>query len=203
MGTAGQRCTTLRRLFVHEDVYEAFVGRLKAAYGSVRVGDPREDAVLIGPLIDAAAHEAMKRALADARAAGATVIGGERVETGDAEAFYVRPALVEIGEQAPVVKRETFAPILYVMRYRELAEAIALQNDVAQGLSSSIFTLDLREAELFTSASGSATAASPTSTSGPRARRSAGRSAARRRPAAAANPARTAGGPICAAPPTR
>jgi aldehyde dehydrogenase (NAD+) len=155
MGTAGQRCTTLRRLFVHEDVYEALVGRLKAAYGSVRVGDPREDGVLIGPLIDAAAHEAMKRALADARAAGATVIGGERVETGDAEAFYVRPALVEIGEQAPVVKRETFAPILYVMRYRELAEAIALQNDVAQGLSSSIFTLDLREAELFTSASGS------------------------------------------------
>jgi aldehyde dehydrogenase (NAD+) len=155
MGTAGQRCTTLRRLFVHEDVYEAFVGRLKAAYGSVRVGDPREDGVLIGPLIDAAAHEAMQKALADARAAGATVIGGERVETGDAEAFYVRPALVEIGEQAPVVKRETFAPILYVMRYRELAEAIALQNDVAQGLSSSIFTLDLREAELFTSASGS------------------------------------------------
>jgi aldehyde dehydrogenase (NAD+) len=155
MGTAGQRCTTLRRLFVHEDVYEALVGRLKAAYGSVRVGDPREDGVLIGPLIDAAAHEAMQKALADARAAGATVIGGERVETGDAGAFYVRPALVEIGEQAPVVKRETFAPILYVMRYRELAEAIALQNDVAQGLSSSIFTLDLREAELFTSASGS------------------------------------------------
>jgi aldehyde dehydrogenase (NAD+) len=155
MGTAGQRCTTLRRLFVHEDIYEAFVSRLRMAYGSVRVGDPREDGVLIGPLIDAAAYEAMQKALADARAAGGTVVGGERIETGGAEAFYVRPALVEIGEQAAVVKRETFAPILYVMRYRELADAIASQNDVAQGLSSSIFTLDLREAELFTSATGS------------------------------------------------
>jgi aldehyde dehydrogenase (NAD+) len=155
MGTAGQRCTTLRRLFVHEDVYEVFVGRMKAAYGSVRVGDPREDGVLIGPLIDAAAYEAMQKALADARAAGGKVVGGDRVETGDAEAFYVRPALVEIGEQAAVVKRETFAPILYVMPYRELSDAIAEQNDVAQGLSSSIFTLDLREAELFTSAAGS------------------------------------------------
>ncbi|WP_337187478.1 aldehyde dehydrogenase family protein [Phenylobacterium sp.] len=153
MGTAGQRCTTLRRLFVHEDVYDAFVPRLKAAYASVKVGDPRAAGVLVGPLIDAAAFELMQAALADARAAGGGVTGGERAPMG--AAYYARPALVEIGDQAEVVKRETFAPILYVMRYRDLEDAIARQNDVPQGLSSSIFTNDLREAELFVSARGS------------------------------------------------
>ncbi len=153
MGTAGQRCTTLRRLFVHESVYDAFVPRLKAAYGSVKVGDPREAGTLVGPLIDAQAFDLMQTALADAKAAGGAVTGGERVEMG--EAFYARPALVEIDRQADVVKRETFAPILYVMKYRDLDEAIALQNDVPQGLSSSIFTNDMREAELFISARGS------------------------------------------------
>ena len=153
MGTAGQRCTTLRRLFVHEDVYEVFVPRLKAAYASVKVGDPRAPGVLVGPLIDPAAFELMQAALADARAAGGAVTGGERVPMG--EAHYARPALVEIGDQTEVVKRETFAPILYVMRYRDLEDAIARQNDVPQGLSSSIFTNDLREAELFVSARGS------------------------------------------------
>jgi aldehyde dehydrogenase (NAD+) len=153
MGTAGQRCTTLRRLFVHESVYDAFVPRLRAAYASVKVGDPREAGTLVGPLIDAQAFELMQAALADARAAGGRVTGGERVEAG--EAFYARPALVEMDGQADVVKRETFAPILYVMTYADLEEAIARQNDVPQGLSSSIFTNDMREAELFISARGS------------------------------------------------
>ena len=161
MGTAGQRCTTLRRLFVHEAVYDAFLPRLKAAYGSVPVGDPRKAGTLVGPLIDAAAFEGQQKALADARAAGGHVTGGERAHiAGCPDAVYVRPALIEMpllaeDGQADVVRRETFAPILYVMRYGDLAEAIRLQNDVPQGLSSSIFTTDLREAELFMSARGS------------------------------------------------
>ncbi|ACG79455.1 NAD-dependent aldehyde dehydrogenase [Phenylobacterium zucineum HLK1] len=154
MGTAGQRCTTLRRLFVHESIYDGFVGALKAAYASVPVGDPRQAGVLVGPLIDAASFDGMQKSLADARAAGGQVQGGERVEMGE-EAFYVRPAIVEMPGQTDVVKRETFAPILYVMKYRDIEEAIALQNDVPQGLSSSIFTNDMREAELFISARGS------------------------------------------------
>lgn len=153
MGTAGQRCTTLRRLFVHQSRYDAFLPRLKAAYGSVKVGDPRAPGTLVGPLIDQAGYDLMQTALADARAAGGKVTGGDRVEMG--EAFYVRPALVEMAGQSQVVKRETFAPILYVMAYRDLDEAIALQNDVPQGLSSSIFTNDMREAEIFISARGS------------------------------------------------
>jgi aldehyde dehydrogenase (NAD+) len=155
MGTAGQRCTTLRRLFVHESLYDAFAARLKAAYASVPVGDPREAGTLVGPLIDRAAFAAMQTSLADARAAGGQVSGGEAVEVAGGEAAYVRPALVEMPAQAEVVRRETFAPILYVMKYRDLADAIALNNDVPQGLSSSIFTNDMREAELFTSARGS------------------------------------------------
>jgi aldehyde dehydrogenase (NAD+) len=146
MGTAGQRCTTLRRLIVHESLYEPFVARLKAAYASVRIGDPRDPATLVGPLIDEAAAEAMAGALRDARAAGGQVTGGERL---DGPGVYVRPALVEMPAQTDVVRRETFAPILYVTPYRDLADAIALNNDVPQGLSSSIFTLDLREAERF------------------------------------------------------
>ncbi|MBX3481889.1 aldehyde dehydrogenase family protein [Phenylobacterium sp.] len=153
MGTAGQRCTTLRRLFVHESVYDAFLPRLKAAYASVKVGDPREAGVLVGPLIDQAALMGMQRALEDARQAGGQVHGGGAVDL--AQGCYARPALVEMPAQADVVKRETFAPILYVMRYRDLDAAIALQNDVPQGLSSSIFTNDMREAELFISARGS------------------------------------------------
>ena len=161
MGTAGQRCTTLRRLFVHDSLYDALLPRLKAAYGSVSVGDPRKAGTLVGPLIDAGALAGQQRALADAQAAGGQITGGERVDVaGSPESVYVRPALVEMprlaeGGQAEVVRRETFAPILYVMRYSDLAEAIGLQNDVPQGLSSSIFTNDLREAELFTSARGS------------------------------------------------
>jgi len=155
MGTAGQRCTTLRRLFVHESIYDAFVPRLKQAYASVKVGDPLEAGVLVGPLIDGAAFEAMQRALAEAKSAGGIVVGGERVSFGGGAAFYARPALIEMPQHDGPVLKETFAPILYVMKYRDLGEAIALQNAVPQGLSSSIFTNDLREAELFLSARGS------------------------------------------------
>lgn len=155
MGTAGQRCTTLRRLFVHESVYDTFVSRLKAAYATVPVGDPRTAGVLVGPLIDRTAFDAMQSALDEARAAGGRVTGGARVDAAGPEAFYAAPALVEIDRQAEIVKHETFAPILYVMRYAELGDAIAAQNDVAQGLSSSIFTLNIREAELFVSGEGS------------------------------------------------
>ncbi len=151
MGTAGQRCTTLRRLIVHESVYDRLVTRLKQVYASVQVGDPRENTTLVGPLIDEQAFEGMRKALAEA---GGTVWGGERVVVG-AGGFYVKPALVELPAQNEVVKRETFAPILYVMKYRQFEEAIAVHNDVPQGLASSIFTTDLREAEFFLSAAGS------------------------------------------------
>jgi aldehyde dehydrogenase (NAD+) len=156
MGTAGQRCTTLRRLFVHENVYEKLVPRLKQVYGSARIGDPRDDSTLIGPLIDRLAYEEMQKSLNEARAAGGQVTGGERTCTGSfAEAFYVRPALAEMPAQTATVRRETFAPILYIMRHRDFEEAIRLHNDVPQGLASSIFTTDMREAELFLSAQGS------------------------------------------------
>jgi aldehyde dehydrogenase (NAD+) len=154
MGTAGQRCTTLRRLFVHDSVYDALLPRLKAAYASVGVGDPREAATLVGPLIDEGALERMQAALAKAKADGGVIHGGERAE-GVPGGAYVRPALVEMPEQTAVVCMETFAPILYVIRYTRLEEAIAQQNAVAQGLSSSIFTNDMREAELFVSSQGS------------------------------------------------
>lgn len=156
MGTAGQRCTSLRRLMVHETIYEDLVGRLKQVYSSVGVGDPRAEGTLVGPLIDERAFAGMQAALREANAGGAVITGGERVAMdAGADAFYVRPALVEVAEQSEVVKRETFAPILYVLKYVELDEAIRLQNDVPQGLSSSIFTLNVREAERFVSAAGS------------------------------------------------
>jgi len=156
MGTAGQRCTTLRRLIVHADVYEALVARLKKVYAAVKVGNPVAGDVLVGPLVDAAAYAGMQAALAAARAAGGTVHGGERIAVeGAAEAFYVRPALVEMPAQVGPVVEETFAPILYVLKAESLDAAIALQNGVPQGLSSSIFTTDLREAEHFLAQAGS------------------------------------------------
>ncbi len=154
MGTAGQRCTTLRRLFVHESIYDRLIPRLKKAYAGVRVGDPRASGVLVGPLIDAHALDAMGVALAEARAMGAKVSGGDQRNVG-LGGFYVEPALVEIDAHAGPVLRETFAPILYVMRYSKLDEAVALNNAVSAGLSSSIFTNDLREAERFISEAGS------------------------------------------------
>lgn len=151
MGTAGQRCTTTRRLFLHDGIYDGFVARLKAAYASVRVGNPLEGEVLVGPLIDRAAYEAMQGALDAARAAGGVVSGGDRV--GDGDSYYVTPALVEMPGQVGPVLDETFAPILYVMRYYDLDAVIELHNDVAAGLSSAIFTTDMREAERFLAAS--------------------------------------------------
>lgn len=157
MGTAGQRCTSLRRLIVHDSLYDAFIARLKKVYLSVTIGDPRDAGTLVGPLIDARSFAGMQSALDEARRAGATITGGERIAIDGIsdDAFYVRPALVEIAQQAEVVRRETFAPILYVLKYGELDEAIHLQNDVPQGLSSSIFTMNIREAERFLSATGS------------------------------------------------
>jgi len=155
MGTAGQRCTTLRRLFVHDSVYDTLVPRLKKAYESVSVGDPLDGKALVGPLIDKAAFDNMQKALEKAAAAGGKVTGGKRVEEGRAEAYYVRPALVEMPKQVSPVTEETFAPILYVMKYSDFDAALADHNAVGAGLSSSIFTLDMREAERFMSADGS------------------------------------------------
>jgi aldehyde dehydrogenase (NAD+) len=156
MGTAGQRCTTLRRLIVHESVYNTLVPKLKQIYAAVNIGDPRDAGTLVGPLIDERSYLAMQRALEEAGNAGAVVTGGERVHRDRApEAFYVRPALVEISADADVLRRETFAPILYVLKHRTFSDAIAIHNDVPQGLSSSIFTMDIREAELFVSVTGS------------------------------------------------
>lgn len=155
VGTAGQRCTSLRRLIVHESIREEVLSRLKAAYENIRIGHPMEGH-LIGPLIDAHAFEEMQNVLDKARQKGAQVFGGER-QLADIypEGFYVSPAIVEVSAQDEWVKRETFAPILYVLSYQDFAEAMTLHNDVPQGLSSCIFTTDVREAELFVSDVGS------------------------------------------------
>ena len=144
-GTAGQRCTTLRRLIVHEAIADSLLEKLRDLFANAKVGDPRREDTLIGPLIDEAAFQAMKD------------IVGEGIERVDVVSggYYVRPSIVELGAQEGPVLKETFAPIVYVMRYREIEDAIALNNSVPQGLSSSIFTNDLREAELFVSATGS------------------------------------------------
>jgi aldehyde dehydrogenase (NAD+) len=155
-GTAGQRCTSLRRLIAHESIAKELLSRLSRAFSRVPIGDPREAGTLMGPLIDRAALEGMQRALETAKAQGGTVSGGELVTSGvPAGGAYVRPAIVEIDANAAIVKEETFAPILYFIRYQTLDQAIAIQNGVPQGLASSIFTDDLREAELFCSAVGS------------------------------------------------
>ena len=155
MGTAGQRCTTMRRLFVHDSIYDQLVPALRKAYASVTVGNPLDSGALVGPLIDKAAFESMQTALQEAAELGGTVHGGERAPVEGAAAYYVKPALVEMPEQAGPVLRETFAPILYVMKYSNLDEALEHHNDVGGGLSSSIFTTDLREMETFLSARGS------------------------------------------------
>ena len=155
MGTAGQRCTTLRRLFVHNSVYDKLVPGLKKAYQSVSVGNPLTSDALVGPLIDKQAFDQMQEVLVTAKQAGGTITGGERVEDGHADAYYARPALVELPKHEGVVLQETFAPILYVLKYDDLEDAIAMHNEVGAGLSSCIFTLDMQEAELFLSAAGS------------------------------------------------
>ena len=150
VGTAGQRCTTLRRLIVHEQVYNALLAKLKPAYASLPVGDQFNEETLVGPLIDQAAVEQMQAALSSASKKGYTVHGGEYLGE-----CLLRPAIVEALEQCELVRTETFAPILYVLKYSELKEAIRLHNGVPQGLSSCIFTDNLQEAETFTSAVGS------------------------------------------------
>ncbi|MGG5288000.1 L-piperidine-6-carboxylate dehydrogenase [Pseudomonas shirazensis] len=155
VGTAGQRCTTLRRLIVHRSIKDEVVARVKAAYGKVRIGDPRENN-LVGPLIDKQSFDAMQGALAKARDEGGQVFGGERqLASQYPNGYYVTPAIAEMPAQSEVVRHETFAPILYVLAYDDFEEALRLNNEVPQGLSSCIFTTDLREAERFQSAAGS------------------------------------------------
>ena len=161
VGTAGQRCTSLRRAIVHESVADELVDRLAAAYATLPIGSPLDPDTLVGPLIDEDAYTAFAAALDQARADGGIVVtGGERVDgpggsADGAGGVYVRPAVVRMPSQTAVMRRETFGPILYVVTYTDLGDAIAVHNDVPQGLSSSIFTTDLREAERFLSPSGS------------------------------------------------
>ena len=156
VGTAGQRCTSLRRLIAHESIKEELVAKIKNAYANLVIGDPRDSATLVGPLIDKASHDAMLDTLERAKRAGGLVHGGTRVDVDAAGGgFYTEPAIVEVAQQNEIVRTETFAPILYVMPYRDLDDAIAIQNDVPQGLSSCIFTLNIREAEKFLSHGGS------------------------------------------------
>ena len=158
VGTCGQRCTTLRRLIVHESLAEKTVQQLKEVYAQLRIGDPRDETTLVGPLIDRPSGDAMNAALAEAVQQGGRVVCGGGAASGDlipSGGTYVRPAIVEISADAPIVRQETFAPILYVIRYSDFTEAITIQNGVPQGLASAVFTTDVREAELFCSATGS------------------------------------------------
>ncbi|MBW3597790.1 MAG: aldehyde dehydrogenase family protein [Planctomycetes bacterium] len=155
-GTCGQRCTTLRRLIVHESIYQELLDRLLRIYDTLPIGDPREPGTLVGPLVNRGAGEMMQQALKTAKQQGGRIHGGEPVTEGVPQGgVYVQPAIVEIGPDAPLVQEETFAPILYLLRYRTLEEAIRLHNGVPQGLASAIFTGDVREAELFLSPAGS------------------------------------------------
>ncbi len=156
-GTAGQRCTTLRRLIVHRSVHDELVERIGRAYETLRIGNPLEDGVLVGPLIDQRSFDRMQAAIATATVEGGKLVaGGDRALADDApDAFYARPAIVAMPGQSDIVRTETFAPILYSMAYDDLDEAIAIHNGVPQGLASSIFTTDLRESERFISAAGS------------------------------------------------
>lgn len=156
VGTAGQRCTTTRRIIAHHSVRETLVQRLKKAYQALPIGNPLTPGTLVGPLIDQASFEAMQLALSAAKNEGGQVFGGERVlQDQFPSAYYVKPAIVEMPAQTQIVCHETFAPILYVMGYADFAEAIRLQNEVPQGLSSAVFSNDLREAETFLSVAGS------------------------------------------------
>lgn len=156
VGTAGQRCTSLRRLIVHEDIYDQLIPRLTKVYEGLAIGSPLEAGTLVGPLIDTGAMTAMDKALEQAKAEGGTVHGGGRALTDQyPDAAYVAPAIVEMPEQSAIVHTETFAPILYAMKYTDLDAAIAMQNAVPQGLSSCIFSTDVRETEHFLSAQGS------------------------------------------------
>jgi hypothetical protein len=151
VGTAGQRCTSTRRIFAHHSIYNDLLEKLKTAYRSIqkKIGDPLESGTLVGPLIDKDAFDNMQKALAAAKKSGGEISGGKRSKTKNSGAYYVEPALVKLKKPVDIVNFETFAPILYVMPYKTLEEAIELNNSVPQGLSSAIFTNDLREAEIF------------------------------------------------------
>jgi aldehyde dehydrogenase (NAD+) len=157
VGTAGQRCTTTRRLIIHEEVYGSFRDKLVNAYKQLRIGDPLDEKVHVGPLIDKGAVEMYEAAIEKCKAEGGKFIVEGGVLSGDGyeSGCYVRPAIAEVEPHFDVVQQETFAPILYLMKYKTLDEAIAIQNGVPQGLSSAIMTLNLREAETFLSAAGS------------------------------------------------
>jgi aldehyde dehydrogenase (NAD+) len=154
IGTAGQRCTTTRRVIVHESRYAEFVQRLQGLYGRTRIGDPREAANLMGPLVDAGAVNTMLQAIEEIRAQGGRILaGGERLPLPGG--CYVTPCLAEVDPDLPMVREETFAPVLYLMRYRDFEDALRIHNDVPQGLASAIITNDLRESERFLSVAGS------------------------------------------------
>ena len=155
-GTAGQRCTTLRRVIAHSSVADDLAQRIASAYGQLQIGNPFDDGVLVGPLINAKAFDAMQTALDKAASDGGVVVhGGQRVDVLGSDSYYVQPALVRMPAQTSVVREETFAPILYLLTYDDFDDAIAMHNDVPQGLSSSIFTTDQREAERFLASDGS------------------------------------------------
>jgi aldehyde dehydrogenase (NAD+) len=156
-GTAGQRCTTMRRVIAHSSIVDELTDRLVSAYDRLPIGNPLEEGTLVGPLISAKAYESMQQAIEQAGSEGGKLVagGGRALEEEAPDAFYARPSIVRIDQQTPVVEQETFAPLLYVLPYEDFDEAIALNNAVPQGLSSSVFTSDQAEAERFVSAEGS------------------------------------------------
>lgn len=154
-GTTGQRCTTLRRAFVHENIYKEFMEKLHAYYATLKVGDPSDASSQIGPLISERSFEDMQNVLMSLKNKDVKIHGGQRLEVGDPSEFYVMPAIVEVSQVEDEMLSETFAPILYVKKFTDLKDAIHMQNNVKQGLSSSIFTNDMRESELFLSSEGS------------------------------------------------
>ena len=154
-GTSGQRCTSMRRLFVHEDIFETCIEKLKVSFDNLVIGDPNNPSTQLGPLISENSFKEMQLSLSNAKDDGALVIGGERLDIESSSDFYVKPAICIVDQIIEEMREETFAPILYIKKYKTLDEAINYQNDVNQGLSSAIFTNDVRESEFFLSAEGS------------------------------------------------
>ena len=154
-GTTGQRCTTLRRAFIHEDIYNEFIEKLQTYYSTLKIGDPSDKSSQLGPLISEKSFNDMQKVLSSLKEKDTKIYGGHRLEVGSSDEFYVMPAIVEVFQIEEEMLNETFAPILYVKKFKNLIDAIEMQNNVKQGLSSSIFTNDMREAELFLSSEGS------------------------------------------------
>jgi aldehyde dehydrogenase (NAD+) len=154
-GTTGQRCTTLRRAFIHEDIYNEFMEKLQIYYSTLKIGDPSDKLSQLGPLISEKSFNDMQKVLSSLKEKDTKIYGGHRLEAGSSDEFYVIPAIVEVLQIEEEMLNETFAPILYIKKFKNLIDAIEMQNNVKQGLSSSIFTNDMREAELFLSSEGS------------------------------------------------